>query len=158
MTSIRILGIGSPFGDDRLGWMAIDLLIKHKKIKALNNCVYLEKTDRPGLNLLTLLHDAKTVFLVDAVKLGAPLGTIHRLENREIERLIAPVSTHQIGIGEALRMGRMLNQIPDNIILYGVEIAEVCIKVKISSQVSQALKTLVEQLAEEIAEHIAPPS
>ncbi|MFN7094062.1 MAG: hypothetical protein ACK4M7_01730, partial [Burkholderiales bacterium] len=48
-----ILGVGSPYGDDQLGWLAIDLLKLY--LKAQPTTVELAKVDRPGLNLLQLL-------------------------------------------------------------------------------------------------------
>lgn len=151
MKSICVLGIGSPFGDDQLGWKAIDLLSEQKEIQIqLHKGLRLEKCDRPGLNLLTRMHGATTVFLIDAIKLGNAIGTLYRWQNLEIEKLNYPISSHQIGIGQALQLGRILNQIPENIILYGIEIAEVKLTFQTSLQMIQSLKMLVPQIIEEL--------
>lgn len=150
MKPILVLGIGSPFGDDQLGWQAIDLLKNRAEIQAfLKNQLHLEKCDRPGLNLLTLMQGAETVFLIDAIKSDGNEGALHRWENLEIEKMSRFISSHQIGVAEAIKLGRVLNQLPKNVILYGIEITEIGFE-KIAEPINQSLNLLVERLLFEL--------
>lgn len=151
MKSIKVLGIGSPFGDDQLGWEAIDLLLADKKIQSYSkHHLHLEKYDRPGLNLLVEMQDAEFIFLIDAVKSNNPIGKIYRWQNMEIEQLEHFISSHQIGIGETLRLGRILNQLPECIVFYGVEMGNNISAFDVSMVVKKSLSTLIKMMGEEI--------
>lgn len=148
MNPIRIFGIGSPFGDDRLGWDIIQNLQHHKKIMPLlTNLLYLEACDRPGLRLVNLMTGAKVVILIDAVKSGLTVGTIHQLYNEEIEQIYPAMSTHSIGIGYALRLARELNSLPKQIIFYGIEIKEAIFHTHYSIEIKQAIATVENTLS-----------
>lgn len=153
MNAIRIFGIGSPFGDDQAGWQVITKLQQHKKITALlpSDLLHFECCDRPGLHLLDLIQNAATVILVDAVKTGAPIGTLHQLRNEAIEQIYSAMSTHSIGIGFALKLGRELNILPKNIILYGIEIGEIQLEKNLSPPVEEAITQLVDNLINTLA-------
>ncbi len=85
MNLIKILGIGSPFGDDQVGCLLADCLkTELSKDQYISKLVSIESHDRPGLRLIELMNPAKVVFLIDAVKSGCAIGTIHRLKNKEI--------------------------------------------------------------------------
>lgn len=125
MKHIRIFGIGSPFGCDQLGWYAVDLLLQQENIKTyIQQGLIIEKLDRPGIQLLEHMKDAQTVYLIDAIKIGTAAGAIHRLENQQIEKVNSPLSSHNLKIGETVHLGRVLNNLPANIILYGIEIED----------------------------------
>lgn len=147
MNAMHVLGIGSPFGDDQAGWQVVTQLQQHKKIIALPpDLFHLECCDRPGLHLLDLLKNASTVILVDAVKTGSSVGTLHQFRNEAIEQVYAALSTHSIGIGFALKLGRELNILPKNIVLYGIEIGEIQLENNLSSPVQAAITQLVDNL------------
>ncbi|WP_051131846.1 hypothetical protein [Legionella tunisiensis] len=63
MSELLILGIGSPFGDDRLGWEVVHLLQQKKALHIYSaRQLQIMSCDRPGLNLLNLMQNARTVF------------------------------------------------------------------------------------------------
>ena len=46
MTPVRVLGIGSPFGDDQAGWLAIEALEKEKILEQFpKNFVFMTSCD-----------------------------------------------------------------------------------------------------------------
>ena len=122
VTAIRIIGIGSPFGDDQLGWYVADALkhscyLDHLSQQQLS---YI-KTDRPGAGLVELLRGADLVILIDAMESGEPPGTVRRFEDNEIENAANPLSSHGFGVASALALAQALNDITARIILYGIE-------------------------------------
>ncbi len=146
---IKILGIGSPYGDDKVGWMVIDNILKEQE-KFKNNIpnrLVIEKHDRPGMHLLELMRGAYMVYLVDAVISSKPIGTIHKLYKNEIKELKSVLTTHDVGIAQALEIGEAISSLPKEIIFYGVEI-------DFASISTNNLSSLVEIASQEVARRI----
>lgn len=139
MSITAVLGIGSPFGDDRVGWQVIKLLEQNASIKNyIPNSLHLECHDRPGTNLFALTQSASKIILIDAVKTGAAIGTCHQFQQKEIEQLYPSISTHGIGIGYALKLGFELQLLPEDITLYGIEIGEISYTKELSPPIRRA--------------------
>ncbi|HAT1595612.1 TPA: hydrogenase maturation protease [Legionella pneumophila] len=151
MSLIKILGIGSPFGDDQVGCLAADCLkAELSKEQYISKSVCIESHDRPGLRLIELMNSAKVAFLIDAVKSGCAIGTIHRLKNNEIFAFQNRLSTHEMGVAEALQIGQSLNDLPEDIILYGIEIDNTTFNTALSKSVKKAMREVVIQIKKEI--------
>lgn len=151
MNLIKILGIGSPFGDDQVGCLAADCLkTELSKDQYISKLVSIESHDRPGLRLIELMNPAKVVFLIDAVKSGCAIGTIHRLKNKEIYAFQNRLSTHEMGVAQALQLGHSLNALPEHIILYGIEIDSITFNATLSKSVEKAMKAVVIQVKKEL--------
>ncbi|KTD30450.1 MULTISPECIES: hydrogenase maturation protease [Legionella] len=154
MIELLILGLGSPFGDDRLGWEVVRLLQQREELKSYSSQqVQMVCGDRPGVHLLELMSNAKTVFLIDAVKTGAKLGSLHCFNPEEIKVLSTLQSTHDFGIAQTLALGKALNSLPQNLFLYGIEINDVKFQFEISDPINQATQALVEQILKSIFTH-----
>ena len=67
--------------------------------------------------------DSDTVILIDAVHSGAKPGTIHRFDvhTQTIPTKFFHYSTHAFGVAEAIELARTLKQLPQNLIVYGIE-------------------------------------
>ncbi|HAU1152439.1 TPA: hydrogenase maturation protease [Legionella pneumophila] len=151
MNLIKVLGIGSPFGDDQVGWLVADCLkTELSKEHCISKTLIIESHDRPGLRLIELMNPAKVVFLIDAVKSGCAPGTIHRLKNNEIFTFQNKLSTHEMGVAEALQIGDSLNALPEHVILYGIEIDSIAFNATLSKSVGKAMKAVVIQIKKEI--------
>jgi hydrogenase maturation protease len=81
---IRIIGIGSPFGDDAVG-----LEVARRLAEAPPPNCDVVAADRPGTDLIELLRDIQGAILVDAVRSGAPPGTLHELSFDELTGSVA---------------------------------------------------------------------
>ncbi|OEH47200.1 hypothetical protein lpari_01800 [Legionella parisiensis] len=147
MNLIKILGIGSPFGDDQAGWKVIETLKQQIVLPSeIIQHVMIESYDRPGIRLLELINDAHTVFLIDAIKSNKGIGTIHQFKKDDI---IAPgnqFSTHDLGVLQALQLASALNTLPNNIIFYGIEIDVIVMDSTLSPCVQSAVEKLAAQL------------
>jgi hydrogenase maturation protease len=143
--ALRIIGIGSPFGDDRLGWVVAERLRAHPAIRALGGEVEVLTADRPGPRLIELWRGAASVILVDAVRSGAAPGTLFRLDADEAMALGAGASSHGFGMGETLLLARTLGALPPRLSLLGAEAAETATcGESLSAAVAAALPALVE--------------
>ena len=151
MSELRVLGIGSPFGDDQLGWNVVQLLQQCPELtQFIPDRLQLICCDRPGMYLLELMRDANTVFLIDAVKTGAAVGTLHRFENQEIETISNRLSSHALGVADAIKMGRVLHELPPKVIMYGLEIDDIQNQFSLSEKVMRAIRTLSTQIKNDI--------
>lgn len=112
---IRILGIGSPFGADRLAWQAID----HLAGLALDGCE-LVKLDRPGSGLLAAFRGVEHLILLDAVAIDAQPGGVSLLDPRQLQRLSQSTSSHAFGVAQALDLAKQLDQLPERLQLVGI--------------------------------------
>ena len=115
---VRIFGIGSPSGDDQAGWLTIDALRAHVGGEG----IVIEKLDRPGANLIPLLNDADWVILVDAMQSGNQPGCIKRFDARDWPAYGRGLSSHGLGVLDALLLARELGGLPPRLHLYGIEI------------------------------------
>jgi hydrogenase maturation protease len=115
---IRIIGIGSPFGDDGCGLAAARLLADEPP--AGTEIVI---ADRPGAALIELLEGVEVTILVDAVRSGAPPGTIHDLDLRDLPGCsLRAVSSHELGVAEAMQLVTALGRPPVRGRFLGIEV------------------------------------
>lgn len=151
MSLIKVLGIGSPFGDDQAGCKVAELL-KQKILPHvyLFQHISIESHDRPGLRLIELMNGASTVFIIDAVKSGSETGTIHRFKKQDILASECRLSTHDMGVIQALQLGEALKALPENIIFYGIETDKIAIEATMSLNVERAVETVANQLKDEL--------
>ena len=146
--SIVIIGVGNKYrSDDRAG------IAVARRLRALfpTGVTILEESGE-GAALMQAWQGASWVMLVDAVRSGAPPGTIHRLDARA-----APLpmgffhySTHAFSVAEAVELARSLDELPAHLVVYGIEGANFAAGVELSPEVEQAVEVVVERLAEEV--------
>jgi len=136
---VRILCIGSPHEPDNLGFLAAHTLMGHfdpAQVEVL-------ALDRPGPRLIEHMRGASVVILVDAVKSGAAPGTLHRLEGRALDGLVAHhTSSHGFGLAETLALAEKMGELPPHLKF-------VCLEVGKESPTSDEIVQLVRTVTEE---------
>ncbi len=145
---VRVICVGSPFGDDAVGLRAAALLERAlDPAQATLSC-----HDRPGMRLIEALEGAEKAVLVDGIHSGARAGTLHRLQGEAIFRQLARhTSTHGFGLADALALAVRLGRAPAALVLWGVEIESVAPAGGMSPAVEAALPALVGAVQDEIA-------
>lgn len=121
MKRIKVIGIGSPFGQDQLGWQVVKQLQK-TLIEPSNTQKQLSfiQSDRPGLRLLDLIKDTDLAILVDAIDKKECAGQIFKLERTELLYSDQPLSSHALGVSETLALGKALGDLPKELVLFGM--------------------------------------
>ncbi len=121
---VRVLGVGSPSGDDTVGWMVVEALQKSSLPARLRRIVELEPValDRPGMELVRHLSDVDLVIVVDAVVGKAPPGTIERIETHELQSDFPMLSCHGFGVAGALDLARTLGTYSADVVVLGIHI------------------------------------
>lgn len=101
--SALVVGVGEPTaGDDGVGIFVARSLVA-RRIEAI------ESTDPTCL--VALLADGRDLIIVDAVLGGGRPGDVLHLSPNALSSLRAPVSSHGIGVAEALTLARVLHQV-----------------------------------------------
>jgi hydrogenase maturation protease len=115
---VTVVGVGSPWGDDRVGWCVVDALAP----RLLTAPVRVLKLDRPGPGLLDRIQAHRRILLVDAAATGAPAGTLYSIPSDALPAAGAAASSHSLGVAEALALGCSLGLLPTELRLYLVSI------------------------------------
>jgi hydrogenase maturation protease len=145
-----VIGLGSPDrGDDAVGPMVGRAVATH-----LPTVRVIDREDPTALLDVWEGHDP--VVVIDAVCSGSPPGTVHRLETGQAgpplpERTRAHLArggTHAIGLGEMVEIGRALGQLPDRLVVVGVEAESFDHGAPLSTAVAAALPAAVARVRE----------
>lgn len=151
---LRVIGIGSPFGDDRIGWLLVDKLAQEPRLQAHSTqALELLACDRPGVSLLSYCSGADAIVLIDAVISGAAVGTMQRWEGDAIPQATRLMtSSHGVGLAQTLALGDVLGRLPARRILYGIEVVRVGAEpdAPLSAALNAAVPVLAQRLVEDV--------
>ncbi|WP_097462000.1 hydrogenase maturation protease [Mangrovitalea sediminis] len=149
MNSIRVIGVGSPSGDDQVGWHVVRSLAH----QPLPSTVTLLELDRPGASLLRYLEGMDAVVLVDALRAGFEAGSVLSLTREDLLTESRIWSSHQLGVAEALALGEALDLLPTRLALIGIEAdpSQTSLK-QLSLPVQAAIPQAVAKLSSLLAE------
>lgn len=147
----RVIGLGSPFGDDRAGWRVIERLRGRVPPGA-----DLQALDRPGAALVTWLDGVDWLILVDAVDDPPARGSYGRVDTAQLAMSGRPVTSHALRLDETLALAAALGTLPERIDLYGIAI-DPCSGPELSPAVDAATATLADDLQRCLAARPAAP-
>jgi hydrogenase maturation protease len=136
---ILVLGLGNVLlQDDGVGPALLGLL---ETLHGKDDRVEFVDGGTQGLALLGYLSERQAVLILDAVALGAEPGSVHVREDTEVLNLgTARASTaHEGNAGELLRVAVLLGDLPDHVVLVGVEPKTIRTGVGLSSDVKASL-------------------
>jgi len=120
--------------DDGLGLAALERLRSEWSIPA---DVVLVDGGTWGMSLLPTIEDAQRVLLLDAVRAGAPPGTLHVVERDDLPRyLTTKLSPHQVDLRDVLALAELRGTLPRDTVVIGLEPD----LVELSSELSPALR------------------
>lgn len=144
-----ILGLGNPLrGDDGVGARIVEELTRRdlpKEVTALDG-------GTGGLDLLRLLERWERVVIVDAADVGREPGQYIRFTPDQV-RLAGASSTlslHNAGLSEVLALADALDLDLPEMVIFGVQPAEIGWKEGLSPAVATALTALADAVLEEI--------
>jgi hydrogenase maturation protease len=88
---------------------------------------------------------------VDAVASGAETGMVHRFDaiQQKLPVRFHGGSTHGFGLGEAVELARALNQLPERLIVFGIEGKRFEVGSKLSTKVRRIVPHVVDRVLEE---------
>jgi hydrogenase maturation protease len=131
-----IAGVGNDWrGDDAVG------LVAARRLRELLPGVRVVELGGDASALLDAWAGAGLAIVIDAVRSGAPPGTIHRLDGRPPAALRLG-STHAVGLAETIELGRVLGRLPARLELYGIEGARFETGAELTPAVARAVDEL----------------
>jgi hydrogenase maturation protease len=148
MTSIKVLCIGNSLvADDAFG----PKIFEHFTSGELDDNITFRMLGVGGLDLLSEFEGEDLVVVVDAVNTGNPPGTLKVVPWQKIEKVSgSPVTSHDIGLDEVIRVGRLLHpeRMPGEVIFVGMEGKDFkSVGHPLSPEVKQAFPLAVEALS-----------
>lgn len=147
---ILVIGIGNEYrADDAVG------ILLARRLKALNlPHVQVIEQSGEGAALIDTWESSRAplVILIDAVSSGAAPGTIYRLDvNKEpIPTSFFNYSTHAFSLAEAVELARVLDKLPPQAVIYGIEGAQYTAGGELSAAVEKAMPTALDNITQEI--------
>ena len=117
-----VIGVGNRMrGDDAAGLVVIDRLTGR-----LAAGVRLVESTGDVTHLLDAWRGASRAVVIDAVVSGDQPGTVHRLDACSgIPSSWRSPSSHLLGLVEALELGAVLDAVPADTVVFGIEAAEI---------------------------------
>ncbi len=115
--------------------------------------------DGEAIGLLELWDDADNVVIVDAVRSGAPGGTVHRFDAsaEAVPAAFRHSSSHTIGVGDAIELARSLGRLPRRVLIFGVEGVRFDAGAGLSPEVASVLDDVLGEVTRAAAALAASP-
>jgi hydrogenase maturation protease len=103
-----------------------------------------------GLDLLDFIEDREKVVVVDAVKAGAPPGTLFRFTDKDLAGKKGVLrSAHGIDFSDVIAIATYLGKKPD-IVFLGVEPADLSPGMELSQMIEEKIPILINLVMKEI--------
>lgn len=150
MAQTVVLGLGNILlQDEGIGVRVIERLLERydfpEEVQVIDG-------GTQGLDLLPYIEDATRLLVVDAVQAGKPPGTLMRLTGQDIPVFldVTKISPHQESLQDLLAIASLKDYLPEQIVLWGVQIGELGVGLELSSPVAAQVARLVEKVLEEL--------
>jgi hydrogenase maturation protease len=142
-----VAGVGSAFGDDQAGWRLVEMLERRPNLPA--RLVKIEELTK----LLDALDGCGKLVVVDACRGVCRVGAVTRLKwpNPRIAKRHGH-STHGVGVNDALQLAERLGRLPNDVVIYGIEVGDCIPGQEICHEVLQSVAKLENVIWGELCE------
>lgn len=143
-----ILGLGNPIlCDDAAGLQAarqLYQLVGGEDIDLVEAAV-------AGMQTVQLLSGYDRAVVIDVIQDETRVGEVWRLDTDDLEN-VSSTSSHGIGLGQALRLGRLMGvHVPEQILIYAIAAADTCtFGEALTPQLAKALPSIVRRIAADL--------
>lgn len=144
-----VVGVGNRMrGDDAAGPLVADAL-GARGFDAVEHA-------GDGAALIELWAGRDRVVVVDAMRSGAPPGTIRRLDaaREALPSGLFHASSHAFGVAEAVETARALGRLPASLVVYGIEGRAFAHGTGPAAAISAAVDVVARRVADELG--VAP--
>ncbi|HTA42055.1 MAG TPA: HyaD/HybD family hydrogenase maturation endopeptidase [Bryobacteraceae bacterium] len=140
--STLVLGLGNlVHSDDGAGVHAIHRLQKDERVPA---DVVLIDGGTQGLSLLPHISGFRRMLVIDAIDAGEAPGTLLRVEGRALENMPGKPSVHQLGFADLMVTMKLLGDVPEEIVVLGVQPESTEWSVELSASVAKTMDSLID--------------
>lgn len=145
-----LIGVGNTFRrDDGVG-VQIARMLKQELAERLP--VSVVESSGEGASLMQAWQGYHRVYLFDAVRSNDAPGCIHRLQAavQNFPSDFFKYSSHAFSLAEAVELARVMDKLPEELIVYGVEGADFGYGEALTPDVERAAGKVVEQVLDEL--------
>ena len=116
----HLVGLGSPHGGDRLGWLAVEAL---REALAGRDDINIDCLAQPVDLFLPRVASSERVLLIDAMRGRGPPGTLEAFAPGELPETaaLACLSSHGLDLAGTLTLAEALGLFPGGIRILGIE-------------------------------------
>ncbi len=142
-----VIGIGNAWRSDDAAGLEVARALQDDPPQGVD---VLAREGEPT-ELIDVWPGSEAVWLVDAVSSGAVPGTVHRLDasSEPLPAALFRVSSHLVGLAEAVELGRALGKLPPRVVVYGIEGARFEAGEGLSPEVAEAVDRVAAAVREE---------
>jgi hydrogenase maturation protease len=144
-----ILGLGNPIlSDDAAGLQAAHQLYELLEGKDID----LVEAAVAGMQTVQLLSGYDRAVVIDVVQDETRVGEVWRLDADDLENA-SSTSSHGIGLGQALRLARLMGlPVPEQILIYAIAAADTStFGETLTPQLGKAMPAIVRRIAADLA-------
>ena len=148
---VIVLGLGNILlRDEGVGVRVIEALAQRYVLPA---GVEVVDGGTVGMDLLDTLAGCDHLLICDAVKIGAPPGSVVKLVDGQVPALFQTrYSPHQIGLSEVLATLTLTDEAPAAVTLIGIVPADLDLGIELSPLVAAAVQPAVERIVATLRE------
>ncbi len=147
---IKVLGCGNTLvGDDGVGIRVIERL---QQMKLPENVEIIE-AGVGGMMILSWIEDADKIIIIDAVQTGnEPPGTVYEFTEKELPPSdMFMLSLHDLNLVDTLNIGKLVQKMPDEIIIIGIEVKRIAeFTREVTPEVEAAIPEVLDLVLKEI--------
>ena len=142
-----VIGMGNPFRHDDGAGLEVTRRLREFQ---LDDVTILEHDGEPA-GLLDAWWGADQAYVIDSVR-GTQPGAVHRIHLSSRDGGDVPAthdrdSTHALGLGDAVELGRVLDRLPPQLDIIGIEGVDFSTGEGVSSEVERAAAEVADDLA-----------
>ena len=144
-----VLGIGNTIlTDEAAGVRAVEMLEQTFRVPAN---VQVIDGGTSGMEMIEDLSNLDFLIVIDVVKTGAAPGTVVKIAGNEIPVFFRrKLSPHQIGLPDVLASLELLDTMPKEIVVLGVEPISLELGMEMTATVAEKIPLLVEMAVAEL--------
>lgn len=149
---VLVLGIGNLlWADEGFGVRAVEEFHRHYEVPGN---VQLLDGGTQGVYLVQHVREADALIVFDAIDYGLTPGTMKRVEGDDVPRFLGcrKVSLHQTGFQEVIAMADMMGDLPEHMVLIGVQPVELddfggSLRPQVRACIEPAIAMAIDELA-----------
>ena len=146
---ILVLGIGNVLlTDEGIGVRALNEL---ERRYTFPENVELLDGGTAGIELLRHIRNRDYLIIIDAMKFHQEPGTVTRVEGNDVPAAFRTrLSPHQLGLSDLLAAAMLTDELPPNLVLFGVEPENLDIGLDLTDTVEASVEKLTGAIIEEL--------
>lgn len=146
---VLVMGVGSILmTDEGIGIRAVEELLRRYRFP---ENVELLDGGTSGIELLSYIAGRDYLIIIDAIKSGNAPGTVLRVEGEDVPaKFRTRISPHQLGISDLLAAATLTEELPKQLVLFGIEPKDIVLGIGLSREVRNGLDRLLEVVVEDL--------